>query len=113
MLGGHTVKRGEMSISDRDLIAYCGQGIRHEAKAADVAEELGAELDKMKLPEYAQGKAASAQELRPFKEFLSLLKATSSLRGERPCRLGGRVRAALPNQDVRPLKKYSRMLGVY
>jgi hypothetical protein len=79
-------------MKERDLTAYCGlycgDCIRYQSRASELADELLKEIEKTKFTEYAKIKQAHKKELEDFGTFVSLLKAISEIKCEIRCRLG-------------------------
>ena len=82
-----------MDGEDSQLTAYCGiycgDCIRYRSKAANLASELCAELERLDFEKYAKVKSSSVKELARYREAMSVLAAIARLRCEEPCRLGG------------------------
>lgn len=80
-------------MKERDLTAYCGlycgDCIRYQSRASELAEELLEEIKKTKFTEYANVKKSHKKEFENFDTFLPLLKVISEIKCERPCRIGG------------------------
>lgn len=68
---------------------YCGDCIRYQSTASELADELLNEIDKSDFAEYAKIKRAHKKEFENFESFISLLKAISAIKCEVPCGLGG------------------------
>jgi len=82
-----------MEVSERDLTAfcglYCGDCIRYQSRASDLAGELHGESIRLHLAEYAQVKQRHTEAFKNFESFMDLLAAISEFRCDIPCRLGG------------------------
>lgn len=80
-------------MKERDLTAYCGlycgDCIRYQSRASELADELLKEIEKTKFTEYADVKRSHKKEFENFDIFIPLLKVISEIKCERPCRLGG------------------------
>jgi uncharacterized protein DUF3795 len=68
---------------------YCGDCIRYQCKASDLADELLSEIDNHHFTEYANVKQTHTKEFKNFNELISSLKAISGIKCETPCRIGG------------------------
>lgn len=82
----------EKKMKERDLTAYCGlycgDCVRYQSKASELAEEFLKEIEKTKLAEYAKVKSSHKKEFGDFDTFVPLLQAISEIKCETPCRLG-------------------------
>jgi hypothetical protein len=83
----------EKMIKEKELTGYCGlycgDCIRYQSRASELADELLDEIDKNNFTEYAKIKGAHKKEFENFESFISLLKAISEINCEIPCGLGG------------------------
>lgn len=83
----------EMSKQEISLTAYCGlycgDCIRYRSIAADLARNLGNELQEVKFDKYAEVKSASVKEFKHYKECLEVLGVIAKLKCDTPCRAGG------------------------
>jgi hypothetical protein len=71
---------------------YCGDCIRYQSKAADLARDLLTELEATNFGEYAEIKSRSMhslKQLRNFRECCQVLGAIVELQCKEPCRAGG------------------------
>ena len=79
-------------MKEWDLTAYCGlycgDCIRYQSRASELADELLKEIEKTKFTEYAKVKRSHKKEFENFESFIPLLKSISEIRCENPCRLG-------------------------
>lgn len=79
-------------MKERDFTAYCGlycgDCIRYQSRASELAEELLNEIEKIKLAEYAKVKQFHEKEFGNFDTFVPLLHSISEIKCETPCRLG-------------------------
>ena len=80
-------------IEERDLTGYCGlfcgDCIRYQCRASDLADELLHEVDRLHLAEYANVKKIHMKAFEDLESFTALLKAISDIKCDMPCRLGG------------------------
>lgn len=83
----------EINNAEAELTAYCGlycgDCLRYKSKAADLAQDLQNELQKVKFDRYAEVKSASVKELKHYEECCQVLAAIVSLGCDTPCRTGG------------------------
>ena len=83
----------EMTHQEIELTAYCGlycgDCIRYKSRFADLARDLGDELQKVTFDKYAEAKSASVKELGHYREFREVLDAMVKLKCDIPCRAGG------------------------
>jgi hypothetical protein len=79
--------------NERELTAYCGlycgDCIRYQCRASDLANELLDEFDNLHFTEYANVKQTHRKEFDNFDSLIAALKAISEIKCEMPCRLGG------------------------
>ena len=68
---------------------YCGDCIRYQSKASDLANQLLNELDHHHFSDYSEIKKRHAKEFENYDAMVSLLNAVSKFSCEIPCRLGG------------------------
>ena len=68
---------------------YCGDCIRYKGRFADLARDLGNELQKVRFDKYAEAKSASVREFGNYKECREVLDAMVKLKCDIPCRAGG------------------------
>ena len=68
---------------------YCGDCIRHQSKASDLAHKLSLELKSIEFDKYAQVKSSQMEEFERYQEFISLLDEIVKLKYDTPCRSGG------------------------
>ena len=68
---------------------YCGDCIRYQSRAADLAGELLRELQKTEFEKYAVVKSRSTKDLAHYDETLKALEAIVKLQCNAPCRVGG------------------------
>lgn len=82
-----------MNRQDEILTAYCGlycgDCIRYQSKAADLAHELSLELKNIQFDEYAKVKSRQKKEIEYYQECIALLDEIIQLKCTTPCRLGG------------------------
>jgi hypothetical protein len=80
-------------VREEDLTAYCGlycgDCIRYQCRASDMAKDLLAELEKGRFSDYATVKRNQTPEFGNYEPMVKTLKAVSELKCETPCRLGG------------------------
>ena len=78
---------------EKDLTAYCGlycgDCIRYQCRASDLAEELLQDMERVRFSEYADVKRTQIEAFEDVDSFISFLKALSAIKCETPCRLGG------------------------
>jgi len=83
----------ETGMKEKNLTAYCGlycgDCIRYQSKASDLADRLLKELELSRFSEYANAKRAHIKEFEHYEKTVSVLKAISELTCETPCRMGG------------------------
>ena len=68
---------------------YCGDCIRYNGKAVDLAGELWHELQKAQFDKYAAAKRKVVKELEYYDQCCAVLEAIAKLKCISPCRLGG------------------------
>ena len=74
---------------------YCGDCIRYQSRAADLARELITELRDTQFGKYAGIKSSSAKQpnavkqFKHYKECCEVLEAITALQCNTPCRVGG------------------------
>ena len=68
---------------------YCGDCIRYNGKAVDLAGELWHELQKAQFDKYAAAKCKVVKELEYYDQCCAVLEAIAKLKCISPCRLGG------------------------
>ena len=68
---------------------YCGDCIRYESTASELAASLLEEFENAQFAEYAQVKSSEIPAFRHYETMVSLLTHVAELRCEVPCRLGG------------------------
>jgi len=82
-----------MSHQEFELTAYCGlycgDCIRYNSKAVDLAGELWHELRRSQFNKYAEVKSKSVKELEYYDECCRVLETIAELKCTSPCRLGG------------------------
>jgi len=82
-----------MSHQEFELTAYCGlycgDCIRYNSKAVDLAGELWHELRKSQFNKYAEVKSKSVKEFEHYDECCKVLEAIAKLKCISPCRLAG------------------------
>jgi len=79
--------------NDRELTAYCGlycgDCIRYQSKAADLARDLISELRNTEFDKYSKVKSLSVEELEHYQEALDVLATIVGLQCNNACRVGG------------------------
>ena len=85
-----------MSRQESELTSYCGlycgDCIRFQSRAADLARNLLNELQNTKFDKYAEVKSLSinkAEELEHYQDCCKVLATIVELQCNEPCRLGG------------------------
>lgn len=68
---------------------YCGDCIRYNCRASDLADKLLNEIDNHHFREYANVKRAHTKEFENFDTLLASLKAISGINCVTPCGAGG------------------------
>jgi len=68
---------------------YCGDCIRYQSKASDLASQLLNEIDNLHFTKYAAVKKYNAPAFENYEAMVALLKAISAFSCKIPCRLGG------------------------
>ena len=74
---------------------YCGDCIRYQSKASDLARDLLSELKNIEFNKYAEIKSSSAKQLHTVRQFerygecCKVLEAIVTLQCNSPCRVGG------------------------
>ena len=80
-------------MTERDLTCYCGlycgDCIRYESKASELAAGLLKEFEATQFGEYARVKTSQIPDFRYYETLINLLTHVARLRCEVPCRLGG------------------------
>lgn len=80
-------------MEEEDLTAYCGlycgDCIRYQCRASDIAKDLLEELEKRQFSQYAAVKRIQMPEFGHYESMTLTLKAVSEVKCETPCRLGG------------------------
>jgi len=80
-------------MKEKDLTAYCGlycgDCLRYQSKASDLATHLLQELESQRFSEYAKVKREHIKEFDDYGLLIFLLQAIAELKCETPCRLGG------------------------
>ncbi len=80
-------------MKEEDLTAYCGlycgDCIRYQCRASDLARDLLKEFEKQQFSEYARIKRSHMPEFEHYESMIRALKAVSEIKCETPCRLGG------------------------
>ena len=82
-----------MKTEEKTLAAYCGlycgDCIRYQSKASELARALKAELQRLKFNKYAEVKSIFVDELKNYKECVEVLDAIADLQCNNTCRGGG------------------------
>jgi hypothetical protein len=68
---------------------YCGDCIRYQCRASELAGELLGEIEKTHFREYAGVKRIHKTEFKHFDPFVRFLKALSEINCQVPCGAGG------------------------
>ena len=68
---------------------YCGDCIRFQCRASDLAADLLTEIDTPHFREYAQVKRVHAPEFDRMESIIAALKAITAIKCETPCGAGG------------------------
>jgi len=80
-------------MREEDLTAYCGlycgDCIRFQWEASDLAKDLREQFEKRRFSDYAKVKAIHVPEFGHYELMIRTLKAVSELKCQVPCRLGG------------------------
>lgn len=79
--------------SEAELAAYCGlycgDCIRFNSKAAELARDLMKEMESVQFDKYAKVKKAAVKELEHYEECINVLDAIVKLGCDTPCKAGG------------------------
>ena len=82
-----------MSYSTEDMTGYCGlycgDCLRYNCKASELASQLDEELDIIQFNEYANVKKKSAPSFSSHSQLKPILAAISTMNCTTPCRAGG------------------------
>jgi hypothetical protein len=80
-------------MTDQELTAYCGlycgDCIRYQSKASDLAKDLLSEFEERQYSAYAKIKRTQMPEFEYYESMIEVLRAVSQLKCELSCRLGG------------------------
>lgn len=80
-------------ITEENLTAYCGlycgDCIRYQSKASDLAKDILKEFEKTKFSEYAKVKKLQLPQMESYETMIKVLQAISQIKCAIPCRLGG------------------------
>lgn len=68
---------------------YCGDCIRYQSRASDMARNIVNELKETNFAEYAKVKKLQMPQMQGYETMINVLKAISEIKCETPCRLGG------------------------
>jgi hypothetical protein len=84
-------KNGTMKAKELTAFCglYCGDCIRYQSKASDLASQLLNEFDKRHFKKYAEVKKHHTPEFENYDAVVHLLKAISAFSCQIPCRMGG------------------------
>jgi len=80
-------------MNERELTGfcglYCGDCIRYNCRASELADELLGEIEQKHFEEYAKVKCVHRKEFENFDSFVGFLRALSEINCEKPCGAGG------------------------
>ena len=81
------------NISENNLTAYCGlycgECIRYQSRASDLAKNILKEFEKTKFAEYAKIKKLQMPQMEGYETMIRVLTTVSQLKCKTPCRVGG------------------------